>query len=225
MPKVFSPDIRYLFLDTETTGLPHKVTLDLTGRTEWPRLVQLSWIITNGVGSILSKSDYIIRPDGFQIPASSEAIHGISTSRAIQEGRSLAEVLEKFYHDYSSSDVIIGHNVDFDIGVLDSEYKHLGRDSIVLDNKETVCTMKLSKEYCKIKSRWGEGYDYPSLQDLYSKLFGNSFQGSHNAFFDVSATVACYWAMRKRAIIDYKNQPQDDLTAPIIDYDDFRLPF
>ena len=225
LPQVFSPSTRYLFFDTETTGLPHKVILDSTGRTEWPRLVQLSWIITNGLGSILSKSDYIIKPEGFHIPAASESIHGISTSKALREGRPLAEVLDKFYHDYLHSDVIVGHNIDFDLGVLDSEYEHLGRASIKLECKETACTMKLSKEYCKIKSRWGNGYDYPSLQELYCKLFGNNYHDAHNAASDVNATVACYWAMRKRLIIDYNNRPVDDFTAPIINYESDVLPF
>ena len=60
---------KYLFFDTETTGV------DRNG----DRIVQISWILTDEQDNELSVESYIIRPDGYEIPARVSAIHGITT--------------------------------------------------------------------------------------------------------------------------------------------------
>lgn len=56
--------------------------------------------------------------------------------------------------------------------------------------------MKLGAEICKIPSSIrGEKYKWPTLYELYRKLFGKSFQGQHNAINDVKATYECYCKM------------------------------
>ena len=78
--KVFSPKEQLLlFFDTETTGLPKNFNLNFYEKsTNWPHLVQLSWIMTDSRGRALSTNDFIIKPDGFVIPGRSTEIHGIS---------------------------------------------------------------------------------------------------------------------------------------------------
>lgn len=37
--------MKYLFIDTETTGLPKEYDAPYTDIDNWPRLVQLAWIV------------------------------------------------------------------------------------------------------------------------------------------------------------------------------------
>ena len=47
-------------------------------------------------GSLIEHQDFLIKPDGFEIPFQSEQIHGISTALASANGKTLDEVLVAF---------------------------------------------------------------------------------------------------------------------------------
>ena len=55
----------YLFFDTETTGLPRNWKAPVTDLDNWPRMVQIAWILTDGEGEQLDIADYIIKPGVF----------------------------------------------------------------------------------------------------------------------------------------------------------------
>ena len=86
----------YLIFDTETTGLPHNKTAPITDLENWPRLVQIAWQLHNEQGNLLSQQNYLVKPDGFDIPYKAEQVHGISTKRALEEGQELNQVLELY---------------------------------------------------------------------------------------------------------------------------------
>ena len=86
----------YLFFDTETTGLPKNWKAPVTDIQNWPRLVQLAYLLYDQQGNKISGGDFIIQPDGFTIPAEAAAIHGISTEKANREGVALMTVLQDF---------------------------------------------------------------------------------------------------------------------------------
>ena len=63
-----------------------------------------------------------------------------------------------------------------------------------LANKYKICTMKESTNYCKIPGKYG--YKWPSLSELFYKLFQTNFNESHNAEYDIKATFKCFWKLR-----------------------------
>lgn len=209
---------RYLFFDTETTGLPQNYNAPSSDIKNWPRLIQLSWIITDQFQNILAKHNHIIKPNGFVIPNESMSVHGISTEYAKINGENLDEVLDLFESDIKSAKYIIGHNIDFDKKIIEAEFY---RENKVLSWKGTIslCTMKSAIDFCKLRNFYG--YRYPKLQELYNKLFGTDFENAHNAFSDISATVKCFWEMVKRGIITIPQTKAE--TATNTDEDD--LPF
>lgn len=77
---------KYLFFDTETTGLSKYCDDDVYDTENWPRIVQLSWLLTNAAGRTLSHGNYIVKPQGFEIPRSATKIHHISTKKALEKG-------------------------------------------------------------------------------------------------------------------------------------------
>src|SRR5690606_28512839 len=111
----------YLIFDTETTGVPHNKTAPLTDLDNWPRLVQLAWQLHDHKGKLISQHNYIIRPDGFDIPFKAEQIHGISTKRALDEGHELSKVLGIFIDDINKASLLVGHNIEFDNNIIGAE--------------------------------------------------------------------------------------------------------
>ena len=86
----------YLFFDTETTGLPRNWKAPVSDLNNWPRLVQLAFLLYDDEGNKISEGDYIVKPDGYTIPKDASRIHGITTERANSEGQAIAEVLQQF---------------------------------------------------------------------------------------------------------------------------------
>lgn len=191
-------ETQILFFDTEATGLPDDYDEPSSNTTNWPRLVQLSWITTNEKGEKLKENDYIIYPDDYTISKSAIDLHGITLERARQEGQPLREVLAKFLEDFRQAKYIVGHNIAFDKKIIGAELIRMGETDI-MDDKLSYCTMILSTNYCRIPGYYG--YKYPKLQELHKKLFGIDFADAHNSMADVKATVKCFWEMNRLGLI------------------------
>ena len=86
----------YLFIDTETTGLPNDYNAPSSDVNNWPRLVQLSWILTDKKGNIDSEINYIIKPNGFVIPKLASNLHGITNEMANSEGVLIKDAMNFF---------------------------------------------------------------------------------------------------------------------------------
>ena len=82
----------YLIFDTETTGLPKRWDAPITDVDNWPRCIQIAWQLHDEMGRCIESQDYLVKPDGFNIPYDAEKIHGISTELAEEQGVSLADV-------------------------------------------------------------------------------------------------------------------------------------
>ena len=191
-----------LFFDTETNGLPRNYKADITNTFNWPRLIQLGWLITDEAGNILKRKSQLIYPH-FTIDTDVTRLTGITTAQAQREGVDLAQVLREFAADAAGASLIVGHNIDFDLHVVGCELYREGMDYRALLNQPTVCTMQRSTDFCAIPSTnsYYSGYKYPTLTELYTKLFGHAFSGAHDALTDITATKDCYFELRKRGII------------------------
>ena len=165
----------------------------------WPRLVQLSWIITDSEGNITKEMDKFIIPDGFVIPADATEIHGISTEYASYWGERLERVLHVFNKSLRKVAYIICHNTWFDLNVICGEMKRLNIPTTIME-KKAYCTMVSGTDLCAIE--WdGPGYKWPTLQELHKYLFRKEFSDAHDALADVKAVARCFWEMRDRRYI------------------------
>ena len=181
---------QYIIIDTETTGL-----------YEGSRLVQLGWIVFDKNGNKLSENEYLIKPVNYKIPESAIAIHKITTEQAIERGLLPQEVLSYFMNDIFKPDtLLIGHNIEFDIRVLETELKLL---NIFPKNLpiSTYCTMHSTKNICKIPSAHRRDFKYPSLTELHRHLFKKGFANAHNALADCRATAECFFELKRLNLI------------------------
>lgn len=188
----------YLFFDTETTGLPKKWNAPVADVDNWPRLVQIAWQQYDNDGKRMSAKDYIIKPDGYIIPAEAAKVHGITTERAEKEGVALQGVLEEFAALIAASDVLVAHNINFDEKIIGSEFIRGNIESGLFET-ERICTMKSSTDFCKLPGNYG--YKWPKLSELHIKLFQKDFEEAHDASVDIEACARCFWELKKLGII------------------------
>ena len=189
-------------LDTETTGLPPKGTHWEKDFMQFPYIVQLSWKRSdqNNV------NDFIIN-NGVDIPESATAIHGITTEMANQSQISFMDIIPEFMFDCLNAEKIIAHNGYFDISIIKANLFRfyegpLLRSQMIraLHKDKRVDTMMKTIKFCAIPFPNGRGLKWPKLEELYIKLFNESFP-AHNAKEDVLATERCYLELVKRGII------------------------
>jgi len=190
----------YLIFDTETTGLPKRWDAPITDTDNWPRCIQIAWQLHNENGKLLEHQDFLIQPNGFNIPFDAEQIHGISTELANQRGISLQEVLGKFNAVLSKAKFIVGQNLRFDLNVLGCEFHRMGI-STDLEQKPILdtCT-ETTAQLLKLPGGRGGKYKFPNLTELHNFLFGVPFEEAHNATADVEATARCFFELIRKEI-------------------------
>jgi len=182
----------YLIFDTETTGLPKSWNAPITDTDNRPRCIQIAWQLHDELGNLIEHNDFLIQPNGFNIPYDAERIHGISTELAQEQGISLAESLQLFNEALQKTKFIVGQNVGFDINIMGCEFHRLG-----IENNLTklplldTCTEKTAL-MCQLPGgRYGK-FKLPTLTELHKHLFGQDFAEAHNATADVEATTRCF---------------------------------
>ena len=192
----------YLIYDTETTGLPQNYNAPITDLENWPRCVQIAWQLHDGNGKLIEDQNYIIKPEGFTIPYNSEKVHGISTERAQKEGKDLLEVLQLFEEALSKTQVVVGHNIEFDIAIMGAEMIRKERDANLLTDLDIIDTKDVSTDFCAIPGGRGGKYKWPTLTELHQKLFGKDFADAHDAAYDVDATARCFFGLIHEKVVE-----------------------
>lgn len=184
----------YLFFDTETTGLPKNWKAPVNDLNNWPRLVQLAYLLFDNNGNKISEGDFIVKPDGFIIPSDVSRIHGITNERALIEGKQLNFVLQKFETLINQADVLVAHNMSFDEKIVGAEFLRVGNTN-PLTSKKRICTMESTTNFCAIDGPYG--YKWPKLSELHKKLFNTDFSDAHNAAVDILITAKCFWELKR----------------------------
>jgi len=202
-----------LFLDTETTGLD----------TEIDRIVQLSTRLVSASGT--QDYDQLVRPENFVIPAAAVKIHGITEEVATLRGTSIARVLEEFSAQLHQADIIIGHNVKYDIAIIIAEAKRNGYHDLVATLtypkfglydgvRAAICTQRLAADYL-LAAGEEPSRSNTKLTVIYRRLFGEELAGAHDALVDAIACQRVYNHLR-----DFQLEHGLEFLADIICLDD-----
>ena len=189
-----------VFFDTETSGIPR---WDLPADDpSQPHIVELAAILCDDqTAGVIGKYTEIVKPDGWTIPEGAAKVHGITTERAVAEGRPIAEVLDAFDALLARAQLLVAFNLRFDDKLLRGARRRLGRP----DGFGTIpvfCCMKGATPLCKIKPtkkmRDVKYFDYktPRLSEAVKILLGRDHLGAHGAMADALATKDIYFACR-----------------------------
>lgn len=221
--------MKILVFDTETTDhSPRNITPEeelsvsdtSNERKIWilqhryPHITQLSYIVYDTENPENSKiyNKYIEITEEINKKMSVEAkeITGIDLEfiRSLPKSKrvSIEKCLEEFIDDVVKSDMIVGHNVQFDVNMIITELvrlpeqnpiKHLAI-AVMLLHDDIICTMQDSIELCQIKKRHEKKsksgkirvfytLKWPKLSEAYSCFFGYepNAEALHDALIDI----------------------------------------
>src|SRR6056300_492666 len=182
----------YLIFDTETTGLPKRWNAPVTDSDNWPRCIQIAWQLHDAMGNLLEHQDYLVAPDGFDVPFEAEQIHGISTALAQDQGLPLLEVLERFTKALEKCHFVVGQNVGFDLNIMGAEFHRAGVENLLTQKPVLDTCTEQTASMCEIPGGRGGKFKLPTLTELHQHLFGAPFGEAHNATADVEATSRCF---------------------------------
>ncbi len=188
----------YLIFDTETTGLPRNWAAPITDTTNWPRCVQIAWQLHDELGNLIEHQDYLVKPEGFNVPYDAERIHGISTELAQEQGIYLKEVLEKFTIALAKAKFIVGQNVGFDVNIMGCEFHRMDIQSPMSSMPVLDTCTEVTASLLKLPGGRGGKFKLPTLTELHHYLFGVPFSEAHNATADVEATTRCFLELIRR---------------------------
>jgi DNA polymerase III epsilon subunit-like protein len=221
-----------MIFDTETTGLiPFKNRDNINN---WPYIVQLSYIVYDTETDVItSKYDNIIKmDDGIKIPIESSNIHHITDEMSKLDGIPIYEAIIQMFMDLQNVELIIAHNISFDISMITTEVHRL-IDIDILESplneynivhvlkinkiissdsfkNKLFCTMKTSKKMCNIitisKTTQKPYIKFPKLSELHFKLFDIEPSQLHNSFNDVLICLRCFYKLKYDVDICDKNQ-------------------
>jgi DNA polymerase-3 subunit epsilon len=188
----------YLIIDCETTGLPKNWRAPISDLANWPRVIQVAWSLYDKADRHLESIVHLVQPDGFTIPVDAQRVHNITTERALAEGKKLAIVLHELGLVVERAEVLIAHNVKFDVNVISAEYLRMNLQP-PFENRKRICTMEMTTDFCRIPGPYG--YKWPTLSQLYKELFKSSFEEAHDAGADVTACAKCFFELKQRGVI------------------------
>jgi len=206
----------YIIFDTETTGLPKRWDAPITDTDNWPRCIQIAWQLHDEMGNLLEHEDYLIKPDGYNIPYDSEKIHGISTELATEQGVPIQDVLVKFNEALAKAKFIVGQNIGFDLNIMGSEFYRYDVQSPMGEMPILDTCTEVTAALLQLPGGRGGRFKLPNLTELHSYLFGVPFAEAHNATADVEATTRCFFELVRREVFTV-DQLQTD-TGYFVDF-------
>jgi DNA polymerase III epsilon subunit-like protein len=72
---------------------------------------------------------------------------------------------------------------------------------LIFKSLPIFCTMVASTDLCAIAHKDGNGFKWPKLIELHTKLFGAGFGGQHDASEDVLACARCFFELQKLGLV------------------------
>jgi len=189
----------YLFFDVETNGKPRNWRAPANDTFNWPRMVQIAWLLYNEDRELMDQKEYTIKPEGFDIPYEMEKIHGINPEVAREKGAVLKDVLLEFNALIDKAEYAIAHNMNLCASVIGAEmYRKSISDRI--PTLDAYCTMQESTHFCKLPGKEGR-FKWPSLMELHAKLFNARYQ-RESAINDVSVVALSFFKLVDIEAID-----------------------
>jgi DNA polymerase-3 subunit epsilon len=125
-----------------------------------------------------------IKPD-VPISPMAEKIHGISADD-LRDCPRFPDLAEELWEIFSSSEVLIGYNVEFDISFMSEEFLRVGKPNLDLKNKLLVDPLQIWRKQ-----------EPRNLGAAHLRFVGKALENAHSAEGDVRATAAVLEGMKE----------------------------
>lgn len=178
----------FLFIDTETSGLPKNWRAPYSKENNWPHILQMAWIIFDKNFLEIKRENHYFKNDGFAIDKSAQKIHKITAEFLKIHGEPLEPVMRSFCKDMEQfKPLVIGHFIELDFHMVNVELNRLGMESI-FGSSTFYCTMKTSADYVT-----NSIISHLKLDKFYTILFNEEPEETHNALTDALNTSKIFF--------------------------------
>lgn len=183
----------YLVFDTETTGLPDwRRPADAEGQ---PRLASWCMLFVDDDFEIEERHVGLVKPDGWEMPASATAINRLTNETLHARGESIMKPLGLLSGAVLVEHrTLVAHNLQFDTKIMRGEMRR-SRMLTTEAFRGGICTMRALMDVCAIPGR-GSGFKFPRLAEACKIVLGREMVGAHDALVDAKA---CLWLLRAMA--------------------------
>lgn len=170
--------MRQIILDTETTGLDHRLG---------HRIIEVAGVEVVNRRLTHRHFHHYVNPDR-DIDEGAQAVHGISREFLADKPR-FADIADSFLDFIDGAELVI-HNAPFDIGFLNAELELLGKPPVTEFCHKVTDTLKMARD------------NYPgkrnSLDALCERLeIDNSKRNLHGALLDAELLADVYLVMTR----------------------------
>lgn len=186
-----------MIFDTETTGMLNWKAPN--GDPSQPDIVQLCAKLSEN-GRVVSSLNLFVHGES-PIEDKAFEVHRISREMTARIGVSRNFMCRAFQAMAEKADVLVGHNVDFDIRMMQIAMIRERGSGEIFQRKAKFCTKEESTQICRIPhpSKSGQ-YKWPTLAEAYSILVDpRGFADAHDAEADVNACHAVYNVLVSRS--------------------------
>ena len=193
-------DLHYLFIDTETTGVPYN------NYSEWSqcRLIQLGMLVKNNYQEIVYENCLTVQFDGTNgTTEEGYNVHGISDNDRVNSTPSRV-VCEEFINIALRCDLLVSHGNAFDFGVIFRECLLHNIDISCLIGKIVVNT-KQSEHYRGRHENLSQTVQRINPNWIYNSNYGEN--RAHNALYDAHLCSELYFHSHFPGM----NRPMQDL--------------
>ena len=164
----------FLVFSVETDELPRWDTPAADNAQQWPRLLQLAWVVIDRHGNIAEQHTH-------------DTTEGFSA------------VLKLFDQSLQRCDCIASHNISFGINMIEVEALRHGTTAD-WHRLPRICTMRESTEWCRLPHPTYI-YKWPRLGELHMRLFDEPLTDDITAMSNALTTARCLAALLDMEII------------------------
>ena len=185
--------------DTETTGLD----------VQKEHIIQLSLVkFDTETWETIDTRDWYILPEGeFTIPAEAEAVHHISKQFLLEHGVSLRSVYDDFIAFTNGCNILSYNGNGYDAPLLHYNLARLGLN-FDFDGRTWFDALLLERIHTEGKTDENGERLRNNLTAAYTRYYGHPFEGAHNSFDDVMATIEVFKAQVKEHGWEWANREE-----------------
>jgi DNA polymerase-3 subunit alpha len=202
---------KLLLLDTETNGLPKNRFAPISVADAYPAILQLSWSLFTLTGNEMthehSRDITVALDPSVAWDTGAAAVHGISETVA-RSGTSPINAFTELSDVMAKSDIIVAHNLSFDKPVIRAAAYACGLRNLWPDTIKEFCTMRFSRDLCKLPAMRPDAFKLPKLNELHSFLYGHPYDVSgnvlHTSKSDVDCLAKCLSMLFKKGLVVQK---------------------
>ena len=181
--------------DTETTGFFKKGDLVQDGQA---RIIQIAMILCDEEGSHKSEFSTLIKPDGWEISAGAQAVHGITMEDCEKYGMPMKTALKTIHEMMRQSSLLIFHNAGFDWRMFEIEYAYAGVNPPEI---EKYCTMMATTDLCALPGNYGT-HKWPKLAEALPIICGRELgNDAHDAMVDTRGCKDLFFELKRRDLV------------------------